>query len=145
LAATRSFDLTPLIDAAKQRFGDEHNTTTDARINLGYALLRSGRFTEAESPLRDVARVREKLTPNTWNLGNARSLLGASLAGQRKFTEAETLLTAGVQGLLDHRRDIPATAVDFFDFAGAAIVSMYKEMGQLDKAALWQGKLEPIQ
>jgi len=142
----RKFDdaqpiLTSLLEIAARRLGPEHNTTMDARILLGYLLVQTGRFAEAESPLRDAVRVRERLMPDTWNLANVRSLLGASLSGQRKFDQAEPLLTAGVQGLLDRWRDIPAASRHFFEFASAAVVQMYRDMGQPVKATSWQTRI----
>jgi hypothetical protein len=134
--------LIPLVELADRRLGSNHNTTTDARIFLGYVLRRTGRYAEAEPPLRNVVSVCEKLTPGTWNLANVRSLLGASLAGQQKFTEAEPLLTTGLQGLLDHRKEIPASSLYFFDFAAEAVVRMYRDMGQNDKASSWEARLK---
>ncbi|HEY1341859.1 MAG TPA: hypothetical protein VGF59_30310, partial [Bryobacteraceae bacterium] len=39
---------------------------------------------------------------------HAQSMLGASLAGLGRYIEAEPLLTAGYQGMLDRQSSIPA-------------------------------------
>ena len=71
------------------------------------------------------------------------SLLGASFAGQKKFSEAEPLLRATVQEMLDRRKDMPHESLYFFDSAGEALVRLYQDTGQTDKASEWQTKLQP--
>ena len=57
------------------------------------------KYTEAEVPLREALSSYEKINPDSWNFYAAQNMLGASLAGQKKFAEAEPLLINGYQGI----------------------------------------------
>jgi hypothetical protein len=59
-------------------------------------------FAEAEP-----SRARQ---PDDWQRFRAESLLGASLAGQKKYAEAEPLLLEGYRGMLTRREQIGAPA-----------------------------------
>ena len=83
--------------------GSEHpKTMADAAV-LALVYVSERKFTEAEPLARDIARTKQ---PEDWERYRAESLLGASLAGHKKYTEAEPLLLEGYQGMLarkDHR------------------------------------------
>ena len=48
--------------------------------------------------------------PDDWLTFNARSLLGGSLLGQKKYAEAEPLLLSGYEGMKQREDKIPAAA-----------------------------------
>jgi hypothetical protein len=93
--------------------------------------------------LQEALRALQKTDPSGWGRINAQSLLGVSFAGQKKFSEAEPLLKVALQEMLDHRKDIPHESLYFFDSAGEALVHLYQDTGQADKASEWQTKLQP--
>jgi hypothetical protein len=70
------------------------------------------------------------------------SQLGAALAGQKRHTEAETLLISGYAGLGDREARIPAPARRNVVAATGRIVPFYESWGKADKAAAWRAKLE---
>jgi len=49
--------------------------------------------------MRQAVEVYRKATPDTWERFRAESLLGATLAGQKRYAEAEPLLLAAYSGL----------------------------------------------
>jgi tetratricopeptide (TPR) repeat protein len=98
-------------------------------------------FAESEPLLREALAIREKGAPQSWGRFNSLSLLGVSLAGQRKFSDGERLLQEGVQGLLDRRREIPLQNQHFLDSAGQALVRLYQDLGESEKALEWERKL----
>ena len=71
------------------------------------ALLQAGKFAEAEPVARECVALREKLIPNDWRTFNARSMLGGSLLGQKKYVEAEPLLLSGYEGMKQREVNIP--------------------------------------
>ena len=48
----------------------------------------------------------KRVQPDDWQRFRAESLLGASLAGEKKYAEAEPLLLEGYQGMLPHKDHI---------------------------------------
>ena len=68
--------------------------------DLALAYLSQGKFAEGEPLAREALAFDRKAQPGDWQRFRAESLLGASLAGQKKQAEAEPLLLAGYQGLL---------------------------------------------
>jgi hypothetical protein len=51
-----------------------------------------GKFAESEPVAREAVEMDRKKRPDNWQRFRAESLLGASLAGQKKYAEAEPLL-----------------------------------------------------
>lgn len=49
--------------------------------------------------------------PESWERYNCQSLLGASLAGEREYDEAEPLLASGYQGMSQRQASIPAEGI----------------------------------
>jgi WD40 repeat protein/serine/threonine protein kinase len=71
-------------------------------VNLANILARLGRanlglkqWPEAEAHLREYVDLQEKNWPDAWTTFDAQSMLGASLLGQKRYTEAERLLLEG--------------------------------------------------
>ena len=67
-------------------------------------------------------------------------LVGASLAGQKKYAEAEPLLLEGYQGMVARkdRMEVP----DWYhpDRAREWLVQLYQAWGKPEKAAEWKKK-----
>src|SRR5262249_20774477 len=68
---------------------------TGALAELSLVLLDRQKFRDAEPLARECLESREKNIPDDWRTFNTRSLLGGSLLGQKKYSEAEPLLLAG--------------------------------------------------
>lgn len=63
----------------------------------------------SESLARGAVEFDRKKRPDDWERFRAESILGASLAGRRKYTEAEPLLPEGYRGMLarQDKMDVP--------------------------------------
>ena len=99
------------------------------------------KYAAAESPLRQGLIGYEKTAPDDWRAFLAESLLGASLAGQKKFAEAEPLLLAGYRGLLQREAAIPADTRSAIVQSEEWIVRLYQDEGALQKADEWREKM----
>ncbi len=75
---------------------------------LATCLVKFGKFEGAEPAARESLTIRQKETPDHWLLFNSKSLLGASLAGQKKYAEAEPLLLEGYEGIKFRGEQVPA-------------------------------------
>src|SRR5689334_22787803 len=82
----------------------------DSRLaSRALALLQTGNFAEAEPLARECVTLREKMMPDNWLTFNARSILGGSLLGQKKYSEAEPLLLSGYEGIKQREDKLPQT------------------------------------
>ncbi|MGO9463841.1 MAG: hypothetical protein ACLQIB_42380 [Isosphaeraceae bacterium] len=70
-------------------------------------------------------------------------MVGAALAGQKKYADAEPLLIQAYEGLKEREARIPFLwRTKRPSEAGARIVELYDAWGKTDKAAAWRNKLE---
>ncbi|MFI5453933.1 MAG: tetratricopeptide repeat protein [Isosphaerales bacterium] len=95
---------------------------------------------EAEPLLRQALAMCDKTTPDDWSTFDTRSLLGASLVGQKKYAEAEPLLVQGYKGLEARAAKIPPQFQKRVPEAIERIVQLYEAWGKKDKADEWRKK-----
>jgi len=109
------------------------------------ALLVKGKFVEAESLARECLAIREKAIPDDWLTFNARSLLGGSLLGQRKYQAAEPLLLSGYEGLKQREDKIPAgVRLTRLKQSLQRLAQLDEETGRPEQAAEWRQKLAEL-
>jgi non-specific serine/threonine protein kinase/serine/threonine-protein kinase len=133
---------TKILEARKRVLGEEHPATLNTLISLGHVRLLQKEYTEAELALRDALKKYEKAGQEIWERYNCQSMLGASLAGQRRYAEAEPLLLSGYQGLAQLESTIPAPDRSSLEEAVEPIVRLYESGGKSVKAAEWKRKLQ---
>jgi hypothetical protein len=92
--------------------------------------------------LREVLRLSEKIKAAGWERFKHQSALGASLAGQKKYSDAEPLLLSGYEGMVQWHSAILAADRPALLAAGERIVRLYTDWGKPKKAAEWVGKLQ---
>ncbi|MBK8099516.1 MAG: serine/threonine protein kinase [Planctomycetes bacterium] len=102
---------------------------------VSFALLQIERWAEAETLLREVLPIREAKLAGAWQPEVSRSQLGSALLGQRRFAEAEPLLLAGAEGLLQRVESMPAGARFRVREAVSRVVDLYVQWGEADPAA----------
>jgi non-specific serine/threonine protein kinase/serine/threonine-protein kinase len=130
-----------VIGVQRRVLGDEHPDTINTVRNLAALHLANHKYVEAESLLRDLVSNAEKTKSNTWQRFDLQSMLGAALAGQKKYDKAEPLLVSAYAGLSEQRDSIPVPAKSSIDSAGERIVQLYQGWNQPEKAAEWTKKL----
>jgi eukaryotic-like serine/threonine-protein kinase len=81
-----------------------------------------------------------KSQPEDWQRFFVESLLGASLAGEKKYSEAEPLLVEGYNGMLARKDRIDVPDLYNLDLAHKWLVQLYKSWGKPEKAAEWSKK-----
>ena len=118
--------------------GSEHpDTLQSSAPALALAYVSQGKFAESE-PLAREALEFEKKQPDEWQRFRAESLLGASLAGQKKYAEAEPLLLGGYQGMMARKERMAVADWYHLDLARDWIVKLYQAWGKPEKAAEWK-------
>jgi serine/threonine protein kinase/tetratricopeptide (TPR) repeat protein len=104
--------LEQALSIARPALGSDHQLIAIYALNLGAVQLARGDPRAAETLIREGLRIRQRspqMIPNRrrirpeddWTIGAARDLLGAALAAQQRYAEAET-------ALLEARRDLEA-------------------------------------
>ncbi len=126
--------------AQRRALGSEDTGTMASAENLALAYQSQRKFAMAEPLAREALEFNRKKQPDDWQRFRAESLLGASLAGQRRYGEAEPLLLEGYQGMLARKDRIDVPEWPDLDRAREWIVELYQAWGKRDKAAEWRKK-----
>ncbi|HKS95501.1 MAG TPA: tetratricopeptide repeat protein, partial [Terriglobia bacterium] len=108
--------------------------------DLALADLSQGKFTASEPLAREAVDFCRKKQPEDWERFRAESLLGASLAGEKKYAEAEPLLLEGYQGMLARKDRIDVPNRYHLELAHRWLVQLYQAWGKPDQAAQWSKK-----
>ncbi len=114
-------------------------------VNLGWVRLQQKKYSEAESTLKEASDGLRRVAPNSTERYYAEIMLGACLAAQRRFEQAEPLLLSGYEGIGRAQRSFPQTTVLGAltqDQAGGEIVRLYVDWMKSDKQTEWVEKLK---
>jgi non-specific serine/threonine protein kinase/serine/threonine-protein kinase len=131
--------LSKSVAVERRVLGEKHPATLTDMNDLGMDYLKQGKYAEAEALLRDAEKKYGPTTNNSWTRYYCQSLLGASLAGQRRYAEAEPLLLSGYQELLSREASIPFSVRSrFLNSERHWIVQLYTAWGKPDKATEWK-------
>ena len=132
-AAGRLPEALPLFEAAlkgrQAKLGPDHPDTLALMTQLARAYL-VDKPAQAETLLRQALAILDKKSPDGWQSFEARSLLGASLLGQKKYAEAEPFLLQGYDGMKAREAKIPAPSRRRLPEAGKRIVTLYNAWGK---------------
>jgi tetratricopeptide (TPR) repeat protein len=129
----------------RHALGSEHPDTMASAADLALAYESQGKFVNSEALAREAFEFDRKKQPDDWQRFRAESLLGASLAGQKKYAEAEPLLLEGYQGMLARKDRMGLPEWYHLDRAREWLIQLYQAWGKPDKAAEWRGKLQVSQ
>jgi tetratricopeptide (TPR) repeat protein len=108
--------------------------------NLADVFQRQGRFEEAEALSRQALALLDDSNPNDWRAFSTRSLVGQTLTGQKKYSDAEPLLLSGYTGMKLRETNISPENKIRIKEARERVLRFYLETGQLDRAAEWKQK-----
>jgi tetratricopeptide (TPR) repeat protein len=120
--------------------GKENVEAVMASTDVAFADLSLGKFAESEARSQEALSASLKVDPDHWRRYWAESLLGASLAGEKKFTEAEPRLIEAYAGLTARRDRMPAPDRYRLRQTRTWIVDLYRDWGQPEKADAWSRK-----
>jgi tetratricopeptide (TPR) repeat protein len=126
------------LDVERRVLGPAHPSTTGAMAALAEVQLQMAKFAGAETLAREALTNWEKTRPDSWRRYHSEALLGAILAGQRRYSEAEALLISGFQGLQQRGASVPADDRQVLRDAGEWAVSLYESWGKPESAAAWR-------
>jgi len=124
--------------ARRQIVGSDNLVTMDAAADLAEVLIEERKYSAAEPLSREVSQWDEKHRPNDWQRFRSKALLGASLAGQKEFAEAEPVLLAGYEGMTARQEKMDPEDLEEIDRATRWITDMYDAWGKPDQATKWR-------
>jgi serine/threonine protein kinase/Tfp pilus assembly protein PilF len=124
----------------RHTLGSEELDTMLSVADLALAYLSQGKFAESEPLAREALEFNRKKQPDEWQRFRAESLLGASLAGQKKYAEAEPLLLEGYRGMLQRKDRIGVPDWYHLDRSREWIAQFYKVWDKPEKAVEWRKK-----
>jgi tetratricopeptide (TPR) repeat protein len=131
--------LVQILDARRRVSGAAHLETASAMSTLAAVRIQQERYEEAESLARESLKVFEEKGPILFRRFRAEALLGASLAAQQKYAEAEPLLLSGCKGM--KARAARSLEKVRLTEANAWLAQLYKNLGKPDGAAEWRREL----
>ncbi|HEY3380121.1 MAG TPA: serine/threonine-protein kinase [Vicinamibacterales bacterium] len=124
----------------RRALGLDHPDNRPSASDLALAYVSQGKFVEGERLAREALAINERNDPDGWQRFRAKSLLGASLAGEKRYAEAQPLLLEGYQGMLA-RQDRTAISDRYhLELALQWLAHLYQAWGKPDKAAEWSKK-----
>jgi eukaryotic-like serine/threonine-protein kinase len=132
--------LSRTVDFMRKRYGPDSAEAALAMAPRVHVLLLEGKFVEAEEPAREALAIREQRSPDDWTIFHTQSMLGASLAGQKRYAEAEPLLLVGYEGLKRWQLagKLPAQNEPRTAEAADRLARLYAAWGKPEEAERWQ-------
>ena len=129
-----------VVAGRRHNAGNEDADTLTAETDLALTYHSQGKFSQCEPLAREVLEIERKNQPDDWQRFRTESLLGATLAGQKKYAEAEPLLLEGYRGMLARKSQVAVP--DWYQLAQVRgwIVQLYQDWGKPARAAEWQKK-----
>jgi serine/threonine protein kinase/tetratricopeptide (TPR) repeat protein len=136
--------LRDLLQVQRRVSGPEIVQTVATIANIGWVRLQQKRYPEAEQSFREARAILTRTAAAGWERFNVDGMLGASLASQKKYEEAELLLITGYEGMATAPRATNASNTIFLtrEQVGEALVQLYIDWGKPAKQAEWSEKLK---
>ncbi len=97
-----------VLTARTRVLGSNHPDTLRTLRFLARDLIDENKFSEAEPKAQAAVAGFEARNPDGWERFYAQCLAGESLAGQKKYAQAEPLLSQGYEGLVKRAASIPS-------------------------------------
>jgi serine/threonine protein kinase len=111
---------------------------------LGECRLMQKKYVAAEQPLRESLAVYQKKHPKTLLRYGTESLLGAALAGQEKYADAEPLLVNSAREMLAAAGHLPPADRRLLVACVQRVVDLYDAWQRPDDAAVWRKHLQTL-
>jgi tetratricopeptide (TPR) repeat protein len=121
--------------------GSDSSVTMDAAADLAFTYVSLGKYSEAEPLARETYDWDRKKRADVWVRFRSESLLGSSLAGQKRFAEAEPMLLEGYQGMVARKGQMTVADRSEIDVIGRWIDEFYRASGKPVQAANWKQNL----
>lgn len=129
---------TKALEIRKRVSGPRHGETLDLMTKLGELRIDQKDHPAAEMILRETLALQKQTIPNDYRRYWTENLLGASLAGQGKYDEAEALLLSGYEGMIQKADKVSDLNRQKLKKASEQVTWCYEAWGKRDKADAWR-------
>ena len=124
-------------EIARRALGRDHPVTTDSAVGMALVLLEERKFSAVAPIAREVMELDGGRRPDHWERFMAESILGASLLGEKKYSEAERWLLAGYRGIEARKDKLDASDRYRTGRVRGWIEKLYREWGKREEARAW--------
>ncbi len=139
----RAFPLfRSFLELRGKQLGNDSPQFAGLQAMIALDLLKANQWSEAESLLRECLVTRAHAQPDDWTTFHTKSMLGAALLGQKKYTDAEPLLAAGYEGMQQRREHLPRQDQMRPSEVVERLVQLYTAWEKPEQATEWQKKLD---
>jgi serine/threonine protein kinase len=108
-----------------------------ALVTFGLNLLHEKHWAEAEAVVREALTIYEHRESDNWRMFNTKALLGEALLGQQKYSEAESLLKAGYEGMKQRAETVPPEDEVCLTEALDRLIELAEATGKVEEAKMW--------
>jgi hypothetical protein len=115
-----------------------------ALYRLGECRVLLKKYAAAEPPLRYGLAICLKKQPNSFARHGTANLLGAALAGQKKYADAEPLLLDSARALAGAYAKLPPPVQRQVLAVVQRVIDLYDAWDRPDDAAMWRKKLQEL-
>jgi tetratricopeptide (TPR) repeat protein len=126
------------LEIRRSVLGPEHPSTLSTMTELASVNQAQRKFSPGESLAREAVEAYRAKRPDDWQRFYAESVLGANLAGQKKYAEAEPLLLAGYQGMAARKEKIAVSTRRRLEWSRDWPVELDQAWGKQGKATEWK-------
>jgi tetratricopeptide (TPR) repeat protein/tRNA A-37 threonylcarbamoyl transferase component Bud32 len=130
--------FTQLVEVRRRVLGPKNPDTLGAVEHLGELRVDQARYAEAEAMLRGCLDIQKQTMPSGYRRYLTQTLLGASLAGEHKYEEAEPLLVGGYEGMKQNAASVSDVDRQKLPKAGELVVRFYAAWNKPQKADEWR-------
>jgi tetratricopeptide (TPR) repeat protein len=132
------------VELAQRTSGKDSPAAASALAQLALNLLQQEKWGDAEAVLRPCVAIRRQHEADNWLTFSTMSMLGGALMQQKKYEEAEPLLTEGVAGMEARADKIPDAGRIRYREAIERLVKFYQATKRPELAAPWSKKLAAL-
>ena len=130
--------MMPVVASMRRALGANSPDTLEATIALAEIQLNRGKVGDAEALANEAIAGYEKSDPDSWQGFQSKSLLGAALAAQHRYADAEPLLVNGYRGMAREIGSMPFDQWPLVSKAGRRLVALYESWDKPERAHEWQ-------
>ena len=130
------------LDIERRVLGPRHPYTTNVAMQLAEVELLEKKYAQAKPHAREAMMNWEKTNPDHWRRFYCQTLIGESLAGQKEFEEAESLLVGGFREIVQRQQSIALDRERVLNDAARRVAELYENWNKPEKAAEWRAKID---
>ena len=122
------------------QFSNDHVEVAKSLGNLSEILLKRDKLPEAETAAQKALEIFQRKIPEDYRTFMAQAAWGEILLAQKRYSEAETPLRKGVEGLLARKSKLRIPAKERLKGLLGAMAQLYEQTNHPEQAAEWKQK-----